>query len=168
MSAAPSDVFSSIVMSTLTPDEKRNLLFNVSCSLEIPMEDFDENWWLLVSNIWTQWNSYTHANGNIRKDFACSFTKHQESSTRNKENIPNEKRRVTTIRPSKLCHAKIRVLWLVSLKIVKIERYKDSPNHTHSLIESDRIKRSQAVRSLVEKEAKKNYSPPAITSAVKE
>ncbi len=111
---------------------------------------------------------YKQVNGNIRKDFVCHFTKHQESNTRNKENIPNEKRRVTKIRPSKLCHAKIRVLWLVLLKIVKVERYKDSPNHTHSLIESDRIKHSQAVRDLVEKEAVKNYPPLAITSAIKE
>ena len=52
--------------------------------------------------------------------------------------------------------------------MVKIERYKDSPNHAHSLPETDKIKRSQAVRTLVEKEAIKNYSPPAITAAVKE
>ncbi len=54
------------------------------------------------------------------------------------------------------------------MKIVKVERYKDSPDHTHSLLEIDRIKRPQAIRALVEKEAAKNYSPPAITSAVKE
>ena len=52
--------------------------------------------------------------------------------------------------------------------MVKVERYKDSPDHTHSLLEIDRIKRPQAIRTLVEKEAVKNYSPPAITSAVKE
>ena len=52
--------------------------------------------------------------------------------------------------------------------MVKIEHYKDSSNHTHSLLEIDRIKRSQAIRSLVEKEAVKNYSPPAITSAIRE
>jgi hypothetical protein len=54
------------------------------------------------------------------------------------------------------------------LKIVKVERYKDSPNHTHSLLDVDRIKRPQAIRTLVEKEAVKNYLPPAITAAVKE
>src|SRR5437764_12648112 len=123
---------SSIAISNLTPDEKRNLLFDVNCSLEIQMEDFDKNWWPLASNIWTQWNLYKQENGNVRKDFTCRFTKHRESSTRKKENIPNEKRRITKIRPSKLCHAKIRVLWLVSSKIVKVERYKDSPDHTHS------------------------------------
>lgn len=132
------------------------------------MEDFDENWWPLVSNVWTLWSSYKQANGDIRKDFACRLMKHRESSTRSGENIPNKKRRITKTRPSKLCQAKIRVLWLFSSKIVKVERYRDSPNHTHSLIESDRVKRSQAIRTLVEKEAVKNYSPPAITSAVKE
>ncbi|PKY39722.1 hypothetical protein RhiirA4_440230 [Rhizophagus irregularis] len=152
----------------LTPDEKRSLLFDVSCSLEIPMEDFDENWWPLVSNIWTQYNSYKQVNDNVRKDFACHFMKHRESSSRKKENIPIEKRQITKTRPSKLCHAKIRVLWLFSLKMVRVERYKDSPNHTHTLLESDKIKRSQAVRTLVEKEAVKNYSPPSNTAAVKE
>ena len=67
-----------------------------------------------------------------------------------------------------MCCAKIKVSWLASLKIVKVERYKDSPDHTHSLLEIDRIKRPQAIRTLVEKEAIKNYSPPAITSAIKE
>src|SRR2546423_9727800 len=131
----------------LTPDEKRSLLFNVSCPLVIPMEDFDEVWWPLVSNIWTQWNSHTTVNGNIRRVFACRFAKHRESSTRSKETIPNEKRRVTKIRPSKICNVKITVWWLVSLKIVKVECYNGSSEHTHSLVESDRLKRSQTVRT---------------------
>ena len=65
----------------LTPDEKWGLLFDVSCSLEILIEDFDKNWWPLVLNIWTKWNSYKQANGDVWKVFACCFTKHQESST---------------------------------------------------------------------------------------
>ncbi|PKK75856.1 hypothetical protein RhiirC2_735576, partial [Rhizophagus irregularis] len=44
----------------LTPDKIRNLLFNVDCSLEIPIDDFNENWWPLVTNIWTKWTSYKH------------------------------------------------------------------------------------------------------------
>src|SRR3954468_15951546 len=71
-------------------------------------------------------------------------------------------------RPFKLCHAKIKVSWLTLLNVIKIERYKDSSNHTHSLLEINRIKCSQAIRSLVKKEAVKNYSPPAITSAIRE
>ena len=57
---------------------------------------------------------------------------------------------------------------MVSLGVIKIERYSNSPDHTHDLRENDRVKRSQAVRTLVEKEAVKNYTPPAITAAVKE
>jgi hypothetical protein len=159
MSTAASDVMLITSTTNFTPDEKRDLLFNINHTLEIPMDDFNENWWPIVSNIWTQWNSCKHTNGDVRKVFACRFTKHQKSSMRQKENIQNEKRRITRTRPSGLCNAKIKVSWLFSLKMVKIERYKDSPNHAHSLLETDRIKHSQAVRTLVEKEAVKNYSP---------
>ncbi|CAB4488030.1 unnamed protein product [Rhizophagus irregularis] len=119
-------------MTNITSEEKRNLLFDVNCSLEVQMEDFDEIWWPLVSNIWTQWTSYKQT------------------------------------RPSGLCHAKIKVEWLVSLKIVKVGCYKDSSNHTHSLLDVNRLKRPQIIRTLVEKEAVKNYLPPAITATIKE
>ncbi|GET56477.1 hypothetical protein GLOIN_2v1789307 [Rhizophagus irregularis DAOM 181602=DAOM 197198] len=55
-----------------------------------------------------------------------------------------------------------------SSNVVQVERHKNSPNHTHSLSEIDRLKRPKAIRSLVEIEAVKNYSAPTITSAVKE
>ncbi|CAB5203126.1 unnamed protein product [Rhizophagus irregularis] len=55
-----------------------------------------------------------------------------------------------------------------SSNVVQVERHKNSPNHTHSLSEIDRLKRPKAIRSLVEIEAAKNYSAPTITSAVKE
>ncbi|CAG8598343.1 5390_t:CDS:2, partial [Rhizophagus irregularis] len=119
-------------MTNITSEEKQNLLFDVNCSLEVQMEDFDEIWWPLVSNIWTQWTSYKQT------------------------------------RPSGLCHAKIKVEWLVSLKIVKVGCYKDSSNHTHSLLDVNRLKRPQIIRTLVEKEAVKNYSPLAITATIKE
>ncbi|PKY48699.1 hypothetical protein RhiirA4_464361 [Rhizophagus irregularis] len=132
------------------------------------MEDFNDKWWPLISNIWTKWDSYEYVNGDIRKTFACRFMKHRESSTRQKENIPNEKCRITKIRPSDICSAMIKISWMASLNVVQVKRYKNSPNYTYSLLEVDRIKRPKAIRSLVEIEAAKNYSPPAITSAVKE
>ena len=52
--------------------------------------------------------------------------------------------------------------------MIKIERYKDSSNHTYSLLEIDKIKYSQAIWNLVTNEAVKNYLPLVITSAVKE
>ncbi|CAB4439595.1 unnamed protein product [Rhizophagus irregularis] len=108
--------------SNLTPDEKRNLLFDVDRALEILIEVFNEEWWPLVSNIWTKWDSYKYVN----------------------------------------------VFWIASSNVVQVERHKNSPNHTHSLSEIDRLKRPKAIRSLVEIEAAKNYSAPTITSAVKE
>src|SRR6185369_15390838 len=45
---------------SLTPDEKRFLLFNVGSLFEVPEEEFDKNWWPLVSNVWTQYNSRKH------------------------------------------------------------------------------------------------------------
>jgi hypothetical protein len=52
-------------MTNITSEEKRNLLFDVNCSLEVQIEDFDKNWWPLVSNIWTQWTLYKQVNGNF-------------------------------------------------------------------------------------------------------
>ena len=141
-----------VIMSTLnlTPDEKRELLFDVGRTLEIPMEDFNDEWWPLVSNIWTKWDSYKYTNGNIRKTFTCHFMKHRESSTRQKENVPNEKCRITKTRPPGICSAMIKVFWIASSKVVQVERYNNSPDHTHSLSEVDRMKRPKVIRSLVE------------------
>ncbi|RGB22033.1 hypothetical protein C1646_776772 [Rhizophagus diaphanus] len=85
-------------------------------------------------------------NGDIQKTFTCHLIKHCESSTRQKENIPNEKCQITKTRPSGICSAMIRVIWIASSNIVQ----------------------PKAIRALVELEAGKNYSPPAIISAIKE
>ena len=52
--------------------------------------------------------------------------------------------------------------------MVRIESIKDSPYHSHPLKESDRLKRSDMVRTLIEEEAVKSYPPVAIVDAVKE
>ncbi|CAG8801048.1 7017_t:CDS:1, partial [Gigaspora margarita] len=52
----------SILNTNHTPDDRWILLFDVNLSLEIPIEDFDENWWPLVTNVWVQWNYYKYAN----------------------------------------------------------------------------------------------------------
>ncbi|GBB88725.1 hypothetical protein RclHR1_01530013 [Rhizophagus clarus] len=48
-----------IIMSTtnLTTDKKRDHLFDVDRTLEIPVKDFNDKWWPLVSNIWMKWDS---------------------------------------------------------------------------------------------------------------
>ena len=40
--------------SNFTSDEKRNLLFDINRALEIPIDDFNDEWWPLVTNIWTK------------------------------------------------------------------------------------------------------------------
>ena len=131
-----------------TPDQKRNRLFNVNQPLELSMEEFDKEWWPLVSNIWTGYSYKNNVNGDSWKVFVCRFNKHNKSSTR-KEGIPYAKRRITKIRPAKLCFAKIKVQRYASEKKVRVERFKDSPDHSHSLEESEKLKRSKVVRDLV-------------------
>ncbi|GBC43756.2 hypothetical protein GLOIN_2v1481403 [Rhizophagus irregularis DAOM 181602=DAOM 197198] len=82
------------------------------------MEVFNEEWWLLVLNIWMKWDLYEYVNA--------------------------------------------------SSNVVQVERYKNSPNYTHSLSEINRLKWPKAIRSLVEIEAAKNYLASTITSAIKE
>ncbi|RHZ57021.1 hypothetical protein Glove_395g66 [Diversispora epigaea] len=151
----------------LTPSQKRTLLFNINQPLELSMQKFDDDWWPLVSNVWTGFNLKKKANGDSSQTYTCRFTKIRESSTR-KEGIPSNKWRKTKIRLSNLCFAKIKVSRFVMEKKVRVERFKDSPNHTHPLEDSDRLKCPQVIRNLVEQEAIKNYRPPAILSAVKE
>src|ERR1043165_6694127 len=120
-----------------------------------------------MSNVWTRYNYKNNVNGDSWKVFVCRLNKHNKSSTR-KEGVPYEKRRVTKIRPSNMCYSKIKVQRYAFEKKVRIERFKDSPDHSHSLEESEKLKRSNAVRDLIIQEASKNYRPPEILSAVKE
>ncbi|RHZ82220.1 hypothetical protein Glove_110g102 [Diversispora epigaea] len=151
----------------LTPSQKRNLLFNISLPLELLIQDFDSNWWPLISNVWTGFNSKKKANGDSSHTYTYRLTKHNQSSTR-KEGIPSNKRRKIKIRPSHLCFAKIKVQKFVAEGKVCVECFENLPDHTHFLEESDKVKRPQAIRNLVEQEAIKNYRPPAILNAVKE
>ncbi|RHZ57425.1 hypothetical protein Glove_388g20 [Diversispora epigaea] len=151
----------------ITPSQKRDLLFNINHLLELPVQEFDDNWWPLVSNVWTVFNFKKKTNGDSSQIYTCRLTKCKQSSTR-KEGIPSNKRRKTKIRPSYLCFAKIKVTRFITEGKVHVERFQNSPNHTHSLEESDKIKRPQIIRNLVEQEALKNYRPPAILNAVKE
>ena len=45
---------STVISSLDNPiDERQNLFFNINNTLEILIEDFDNNWWPLVTNVWT-------------------------------------------------------------------------------------------------------------------
>ncbi|RHZ87034.1 hypothetical protein Glove_41g137 [Diversispora epigaea] len=45
---------------------------------------------------------------------------------------------------------------------MRVERFQNSLDHTHSLEERDKVKCPQIIRNLFEQEAIKNYRPPAI------
>ncbi|PKC69121.1 hypothetical protein RhiirA1_456382 [Rhizophagus irregularis] len=158
---------SNIINTSISEKQKHILLFNVNQPLELSIEEFDKEWWPFVSNIWTSFSCKNNVNGDSWKVFVCQFKKHNKSSTR-KEGIPNEKCRVTKIRPADLCSAKIKVQRYFSEQKVRIERFKDSPDHLHPIEDSKKLKRSEVVRELVMQEAVKNYRPPEIVSAVKE
>jgi len=151
----------------MTHGEKRARLFNVREQFEVSTSEFEEEWWPLVSNTWTRWGSNRLANGDEWTVFACRFLKHNESSTR-KEDISSEKRRKTHPRDPNQCFAKMKVTRIAATLMVRIERYATTPDHSHTLEDSDRLKRSQAIKKLVEEEAVKPYASPSIAAAVKE
>jgi len=80
-----------ISTTSLTPNQRRTLLFNVQQPFEVPIEEFDAKWWPLVTNVWMKFNYRNHVNGNSWKTFLCRFNKPFKSSTR-KEDVPSEKR----------------------------------------------------------------------------
>ncbi|CAG8838717.1 20464_t:CDS:2, partial [Gigaspora margarita] len=76
------------ISQSLTTNERRALLFNVSELFEVSIHDFDHEWWPLVSNIWTRFSYKNHSNSNFWKAFACRLTKHNHSSERQKPDLP--------------------------------------------------------------------------------
>ncbi|CAG8840357.1 5146_t:CDS:1, partial [Gigaspora margarita] len=152
---------------SIIPNQRCTLLFNVQQPFEVLMNKFDTEWWPLVTNIWVKFSSKNHINGNYWKTFVCYFNKPFKSSTY-KEDVPNKKQRKTKVQEADLYFAKIKVTWFVTTQKVRVECFQDSLDHTHELEESEKLKRFQAVQVLVEKKAIKNYPAPAIVSAVKE
>ncbi|RHZ43768.1 hypothetical protein Glove_856g19 [Diversispora epigaea] len=72
-----------------------------------------------------------------------------------KEDIPSTKHKKTKVRTANLCFVKIKILRFDIERKIHIERFQDSPDHTHDLEE-------------IEKEAVKNYLMLAIVDAIKE
>src|SRR6266496_3982424 len=93
------NIINTSVSEASTPNQKQNLLFNVEQPLELLIEEFDKEWWPLVSNVWTGFSCKNNVNGDSWRVFVCQFKKHNKSSTQ-KEGIPNEKCHVTKIRPA--------------------------------------------------------------------
>ncbi|CAG8738512.1 7012_t:CDS:2, partial [Cetraspora pellucida] len=104
-------------------------------TFELSIEDFDKQW-ILVNNIWTRFNEYKLDNGDEHKTFICRLSKPKESSRR-KENIPSEK----------LC-AKIRITWLATSNMIRIERVSGTPDYSYSMEETDMRKWSKFIKDM--------------------
>lgn len=72
------------------------------------------------------------------KVFVCQFKKHNKSSTQ-KEGIPNEKCHVIKIWPAKLYFAIIKVQHFFSEQKVQVKWFKDSPDHSYSIEDSEKL-----------------------------
>src|SRR5947209_5550543 len=72
-------------MPCLTSNEKQKLLFNVKNQIKISSEEFNNDWWPLVSNVWTQFSSLKCKNGNSFKIFICHNAQHRNSSMQQKK-----------------------------------------------------------------------------------
>ncbi|KAG0340077.1 hypothetical protein BG004_006554, partial [Podila humilis] len=57
---------------------------------------------------------------------------------------------------------------MISTSTVRVEWHNDSPDHTHSLEEVDKMKRPDIIKDMIAKEANKPYRPPAIVATIKE
>ncbi|KAF9345936.1 2,5-diamino-6-(ribosylamino)-4(3H)-pyrimidinone 5'-phosphate reductase [Mortierella sp. NVP85] len=146
---------------------RRNFLFNVNQPFEVATEEFHKEWWPLVSNVWAKTSTNYRSNGDSWTIHACRLSKPYRSSTR-KDGIPNDKRRKTHARAAVPCEASIKITHVVATKKTRIERYKSTPDHSHTLDDVDKIKRPAALRELIEEQVWKDYSPPEIVAIVKE
>ena len=75
-----SNIINTPVSEASIPNQKWNFLFNVEQPLELSIEEFDKEWWPLVSNIWTNFSHKNNVNGNSWEVFICRFNKPKKSS----------------------------------------------------------------------------------------
>lgn len=146
---------------------RRNLLFNVNQPFDIASEEFHKEWWPLVSNVWAKSSTNYLSNGDSWTVHVCRLSKPYRSSTR-KEGVPHDKRRKTNARVAVPCEASIKITEVASTQRIRVERFKSTPEHTHTLDDVDKIKRPAALRELIEEQAGNSYSPPEIVAIVKE
>ncbi|KAF9998378.1 hypothetical protein BGZ80_006797 [Entomortierella chlamydospora] len=151
----------------MSEPRNRSKLFNLREAIVVPTQEFKDEIWPLISNVWTQFARYKSIKGETSIIFACRLAKHRDSSSR-QAGISSKKRRLTSVRAPMECKIKIRVVHTDADQMTCIERYDETPDHCHTLEDSDKVKRPQAVRQMMINEARKAYRPPAIVVAVKD
>ncbi|RHZ73628.1 hypothetical protein Glove_230g12 [Diversispora epigaea] len=110
----------------LTSSRNCDLLFNISQLLETLAQDFNSNWWPLVSNVWIWFNLKKKANGDSSQKYTWHLTKHNQSSTQRREsqiiNSENSEYEIMT-----------REYWIKHVEIVSSLFIKNSPQELEQL-----------------------------------
>ncbi|KAF9129606.1 hypothetical protein BGW39_004007 [Mortierella sp. 14UC] len=154
-----------------TAQEKRELLFNVHNSVELPTKEFEEDWWPLISNAWSC-NSGPKPTpigaplGYIR-NYSCRLSK--QTTPKSKETTPVNKRRARPVRAACDCQAAIKITHITGTGTSIVERYNDAPAvHTHSLADVDKIKRPAVIKNLIGKEVLKSSNPQETIATIRQ
>jgi len=140
------------------------LIFNVKELLKMTIKNFNELW-PQVSNIWAIKRTGEPQDGEPWKVYNCRLLKRIKSSIR-KDEVPENKHHKTNIRDSGQCFSEIKITF--GNQIVQIERHGNKSEHTHTLSESDMVKRPESIRNLIVSEASKPYHSLDITHVVKD
>ncbi|KAK5815387.1 hypothetical protein F5H01DRAFT_345687 [Linnemannia elongata] len=158
-----------------TPQEKRELLFNVHRPVELPTKEFEDDWWPLISNAWTC-NSGPKPTpvgaplGYIR-NYSCRLaTKYNPKPKDTSNDTPDTKRRKRTSRVPCECQAAIKITHVTATGITTVERnHHDTPAvHTHSLADVDKVRRPAAIKALIGKESLKSNNPLETIASIRQ
>ena len=158
-----------------TVQEKRELLFNVHRSVELPTKEFEDDWWPLISNAWTC-NSGPKPTpvgaplGYIRS-YSCRLaTKYSPKPKDISNDTPDTKRRKRISRVPCECQAAIKITHVTATGITTVERnHHDTPAvHTHSLADVDKVRRPAAIKALIGKETLKSNSPLETIASIRQ
>ncbi|KAK9763467.1 hypothetical protein K7432_009818 [Basidiobolus ranarum] len=132
------------------------------------LQDFQEIW-SLATNFWVMYSrKRILKHGDTATTYACRFEKNKKSSTKNPQ-VPANKRRNTTIREPGQCRVRI-IVKITSNNTVTVLRAQSSAlQHTHSMEESDLLKRNDAIRDAIRREARNlDSSPGQIELSIRE
>ncbi|ORX85627.1 hypothetical protein K493DRAFT_360358 [Basidiobolus meristosporus CBS 931.73] len=132
------------------------------------LEDFQEIWGL-ATNFWVMYSrKRVLKHGAVTTTYACRFEKHKKSSTKN-PHVPANKRRRTTVREPGQCRVRIVVKVTPQSTVTVVRAQSSALHHTHSIEESDLLKRNDVIRDAIRKEAPNlDSSPGQIEVSIRE
>ncbi|CAG8682092.1 3601_t:CDS:2, partial [Cetraspora pellucida] len=61
------------------------------------------------------------------------------------------------VRIEDICEAKIKITHIIATQTVRVERFKNTPHHSHPIEDSDLLKTLEVIRQLVAQEARLGF-----------